>query len=143
MSKWLVIVKWICHVSVSHVVQQVNLVLLCKLTPLLCSFKLFLSFSIQMTHQLTGTLIRCLPHACACSLTHVEALLFASGAVRGVGGMCPYKRRYTNTRRKMQMQLQMQLSLHIYVQMQITITTSDVSQMHLHLRHIRQLLNKV
>lgn len=51
-----------------------------------------------MTHRLTGTLIRCLPHACACSLTHVEALLFASGAVRGVGGdvIHKYKKKNAN-----------------------------------------------
>lgn len=64
MSKWVVIVKCMCHVSVSHLVQRVTLLLRGKLTPLLCSLKLFLSVSVQLTHQLTGTLIRCL---CTCS----------------------------------------------------------------------------
>ena len=44
MSKWVVIVKCICHVSVNHLVQRVTLVLRGKLTPLFCSFKLFSSF---------------------------------------------------------------------------------------------------
>lgn len=77
MFKW--VLKRICHVSVSHLVERVTSVLRGKLTPILCSFKLFLSF--QLTHQLAGTPIRCFAHAHACSLTHVEADLPAKTVV--------------------------------------------------------------